>query len=63
MSFRCPKCKLDFGFDEKRLSEHLEENDDCRKEAVFLYADRSLKLKNHEEEDALDNNEVQNGDN
>ena len=40
MGFRCPKCKKDFDTDREALFKHLQEEKDCGREALGIYADR-----------------------
>jgi len=40
MGFRCPHCRKEFGLDRDALMKHLEEDVDCRREAVGKFADR-----------------------
>jgi len=36
MSFKCPECRVDFGYDQKGLWKHLGDNLDCGREALEL---------------------------
>ena len=31
MGYRCPKCKLDFGSNQKKFNQHFLDNDECNK--------------------------------
>ena len=40
MTFKCPKCKKDFGKEIKKLNKHFKENPKCAIKALELYTER-----------------------
>ncbi len=40
MSFKCPKCKKDFGYNYDKLNEHFKESKECVSEAVEIFEER-----------------------
>ena len=44
MSFRCPNCHKDFGYDQAALYKHLENNSECKVEAFVQTHIREISL-------------------
>ena len=43
MSFKCPKCKKDFGYEREELEKHLVKNKECLEKSISLLLDNMHK--------------------